>query len=812
MNNGVPVQFTGAVESVLSEELRKLAEQDLLEVFADPRLEAIIVSRCYRGYSSVSRERIVLGVEVRLGEGAVPGSAGRRSREVRTYIVKLGTPEKVGSDMRGWENCTAGRDIASRILVPPRECRLASGRVAVLYRDAYTLFGPDREKSRPESLETVTEWAVMDDKPEPVSVERALAHIYTDLGRWFYPGSVPDRDRARAFYRERLRRALGRWVFPEPGTDLGPALALHTELLTKALSGDGTANPGEFARDRWRQELRRDAVWLLCGRDQPDDPRDAVYLDPYEYVAWALVHGAVPPTLVGHTHGDLHGRNVLLGVQRGEADYPAVFDYGEMGPDNVLAWDFVKMESELKVRLLPALYRDPRAREALLAGRSWRARGQTGAVNVASDTAGRADRLDFAYHFEKLLADLTADIQGRADAEHLHPPGGRRSVVGNEKLDRFLALLLRLRQEAALWLGYEFGRQHDWRDEYYFALAVYGLATAKFDYEPLWSECALVSAGVAAARLQQARDTIRRQVSDGRPLAEGYPSHRVPLAIAHALWKAGRYQEALDLFDGRSADEAGSASPPDGEEPKAREALKGVRPLYDHAVPLQQEHALLLAEVGRLAEARQLLEPLRALCRVFGDHETLSRIGRLYKSSGDRHWATAGTTARELPAVVRSMYGLARKVYEEAFALNRHYFPGGNAATLALLLGDANAAGEHARGVVATCRELGDRAPEHERFWVLVSEGEAWLVLGQGKDAAAFYETALEHLEAAQVWMAQVAYNQLCRLWYALDDAVLGPVLQVFVGNRLWQHLQPGPLSNCGGKGPVARTLPAAQS
>jgi hypothetical protein len=775
MNHAVPVEFTGAAESALSEELRELARQDLREAFADPRLEMVFVSRCYRGYSAVSPRSMILGVELRLRAGTRPGSGAPLPREFRAHVVKLGTPEGVGNDAAGWDDCTAGRDVASRVLVPPRECRLGSGRVAILYRDAYTLFGPDREESRPESLETVVDWAVCDDKPDPVSVERALAHVYTDLGRWFYHGAEAQRDPALDFYRKRLRQALGRWACPNPDTHM-EGVVRHAELLERALGVDGPTRPGEFRRDRWRHELRRDAVWLLCGRDSPDDLRDALYLDPYEYVTWALSRSAIPPTLVGRAHGDLHARNVLLGVLRGEADYPAVFDYGEMRPDNVLAWDFAKMETELKVRLLPKLYRDAKAREALLA-RSWRARGQTAAVNVASDPAGRADRLEFAYQFENLLGDLTSDVQGRAFAESLQPPGGRRPFAGNEKVDRLLALLLRIRQEAALWLGYERGRQHDWRDEHGFALAVYGLATAKFDYEPLWSECALVSAGVATARLQQARDTIRRQVQDGRRCEDGYPSHRVPLALAHAAWKAGRTAEALPV-------------------------LEEVRPLCEHAVPLQQEYALLLADLGRLHEGRQLLDPLRELSRVFGDHETLSRIGGLYKRGGDRRWADADIDARVVPESVRSMYGLARAAYEEAFELARHYYPGGNAATLALLLGDTASAAEHARAVIASCRGQAGRIPEGERFWVLVSEGEAWLVLGEARGAASSYRDALESLEPSQAKMAQTAHDQLCRLWYAVGDPVLDPVLAVFAKSRVWPHLRPGPLNNCGRKGP----------
>ncbi len=64
----------------------------------------------------------------------------------------------------------------------------------------------------------------------------------------------------------------------------------------------------------------------------------------------------VPRMLRGCSHGDLHGRNVLVGVVRNRALWPAVFDYENMGPCNLLGWDFVKMETELKIRAFPELF------------------------------------------------------------------------------------------------------------------------------------------------------------------------------------------------------------------------------------------------------------------------------------------------------------------------------------------------------------------------------------------------------------------------------------------------------------------------
>src|SRR5215210_523827 len=62
--------------------------------------------------------------------------------------------------------------------------------------------------------------------------------------------------------------------------------------------------------------------------------------------------------LRGCAHGDLHGRNILVGCVRDRVLWPAVFDYEDMSPCRLLGWDFVKMETELKIRAYPEVYTD----------------------------------------------------------------------------------------------------------------------------------------------------------------------------------------------------------------------------------------------------------------------------------------------------------------------------------------------------------------------------------------------------------------------------------------------------------------------
>jgi tetratricopeptide (TPR) repeat protein len=502
---------------------------------------------------------------------------------------------------------------------------------------------------------------------------------------------------------------------------------------------------------------------------------------------------------VGRSHGDLHGRNVLVGVQRGEAEYPAVFDYGEMGDGNVPVWDFVKLETEMKVRLLLGLYEDEEARSALfnLPADAPRmpglgAGGPPGQAQGGEGRRLRAHRLAFAFRFENLLADLTERIHRVANPESPEPPGGR-GVTGNARVDRALALFCRVRQEAALFLGDrqpQRGARGQWRDEYYFAAAVYGLCTAKFDYKEVEAAFALVSAGVAAARCEAARRAVREQIAAGLGTGSGralrgagareaprYPSYSVPLALAHALWTGRRCAR---------------------DEVKALRVLEDAARDFGHAVPLLLEYGLALAETGRHQDALRMLEPLEDLGRAFHDEETLSRTGRLCKDLGDR-------ALEDLPAApdqlgshpARAWYEAALRRYREAFEAGREYYPGINAATVALMLGRREEAEDLAASVLDICGRVdpGSAGGVEPRFWLLASQGEACVVLGREKQAAALYRQALRLVPARYRGLAQASYNQLCRLAWAAGRPALR-AMEVFRNCPF--RLKSGPLCNGG--------------
>lgn len=721
------VDFRGLIRPESTSDCDRYAKE-LSFVFGTSRkdVERVLVVETYGGYSKATSDKAIFGIELCLF-----GDLG-----YETHIVKLGTEEEVGRDADNWNECTRGREVASRIFAPAQKRPIRKGgRVAVIYRDAYTLFGPTGQSDDviPHNLETVVHNAVCTNTVDPRSVERAIAHIFIDLTGWFYHGAKPSSADAAKFYSK--------------------------ELVS--------AKQGKDALDLWGRdvclELRRDALWLFCGRDRADHNHDgnpARYLDPAELVAWALKTGKVPETLVGRGHGDLHGRNVLLGCRRRAAEYPAVFDYGGMGKLNALAWDFAKLETELKVRLLEKLYRYDDAHSAVERHASWiwqkPGSKRPGPARDRDATTCRAERLRFFFVIEEMLAERTEWITNAGHASAWQPPGGRK-LNAVTTLDRLLTILLRIRQEAALALGFSVGRIEEWRDEYYFALAVYGLVNARWKtYTKEQQESALVSAGVAAAHARFARQAIVDQCNLAAPPGEPYPSYRVPLAHAHRYWK----EMSMD---------------------KGKKLLDGLKASYSHAVPLIAEHALFCCDAGDFAQVQNDLRALSAKAVAFADVETLTRLGRTFKEMGDQSWDACRLPFEQLdgrPPV--QFYRWALEPYEHAYglSLSNNYFPGINVAALALLIGDKARATEVATKLRDECEHI--TVPREDLYWLFATEGDAALILEDQNAALTFYRDAIRVLQKGEEQYAVSSYRQLLRLRGPLGGKLVNPVLQLF--------------------------------
>jgi len=248
----------------------------------------------------------------------------------------------------------------------------------------------------------------------------------------------------------------------------------------------------------------------------------------------------------------------------------------------------------------------------------------------------------------------------------------------------------------------------------------------------------------------------------------------------------------------------------------AEKLLADVVDTFDYAVPLRRELALLRATLGRLDDALGDLEQITLLraalrprltqkqliewFRAFVEIEVPSRMGRIFKDKADSLWEQLNVSHDELlgraPA---QFYRSAFRYYYEAFKLSGNYYPGGNAAVTALLAGERAEARRIASEVQAACTriDLGSLT-DSDRYWVLVTQGDTALIQGDLLRAADYFRNAFSELAAGNDGLVQSSYVQLCRLYKALGEQVVRPVLDVFREAKKFR-LGPGPLGDCGG-------------
>ncbi len=747
------------------EETRQRLSAELVAVFASDGIERVTVHDVFIGFKNEPLTKVILGVET------------FRGGVFQSHIIKLGDESEVGRDFDGWQECVAQRHVRSRLFVPVTKRSLPDRtserpglppipRWAVLYENAYLFFGFDSEHQVPVTWQSAAEKGIKTDDPnshdfaDMASVERVVVDLFGDLHEWFYKSAKHDPQRAVEFYTSKFQKVADRWR-------ADPALPNSDPRCDRAV-------------------LRADALWLLSGRDAPQSPEAPKYLDPVDYIAWALQHAArdvaardipfVLSTLVGPTHGDLHGQNILVGVSRHEARSPILYDYGEMARDNVVAWDFVKLEMELKSRLLPWILDNDHETHAAFLARSRRARRVESPDRPQAELkrSQRAQRLAWLSEIERLLAQESHQIDSVDQAESREPPSRRDLIPGQAALSRLLTLLLRIRQEAALVLGSRHpGAFGGWRDEYNFALAVYGLTTAKWNsYQAAETESALVSAGVACAELTAAKMSHEPSAIAANPTSAMAASYRIPLYLAHQAWGRNDHASALAI-------------------------LAAAEQQFSRCVPLKAETALNLAATGDVKRALEAVAPFRSLCPDFGDHETLTRIGRCLKERAGRNWqewiANKTTPDHE---VLRQLYEAAYKAYREAYEIHQHYFPGINAATMALLSRQDTAVVEQLIQSVKQHCQKADTS-HADCYWVFATEAEVALIRGDFGLAASRYLAAFTELTPQTIQHAQSSWRQVCRVGYFLGQG-LAPIVDVFLSVAIVrQNLDIGPFNFC---------------
>jgi hypothetical protein len=678
-------------ERLLKSEMDRL--DDLLRrTFEDA--QAIVVLDRLGGFSCRS-DRHVLRVEIKRRQEE---DGGQEKTEAR--MVKIGRCTELCKELIGRRTCERSANARGRTLLrvrmgvcprgfrTPRDCPDAptDALSTIIYQDAYHTLRAGRVVSLEKAFLNCVRWGT----PSPQSVLGVLDQVYQELQNHCYERAPAVRPLGvwRSILdglEDRLKKGLDRW---KDGT---------------SVREDGTSDPSGCRRQA-RELLRKDLF---------------PFVDLLDFHARAFHQLHYQPELrFGRAHGDLHGRNIVVGLVNGEARWPAVFDFEDMGVNNFVAWDFVKLEMELKIRALPFAF-----------------------------SCTPEDFVAKVWDFETRLNLATEERNARLfdswQDDEAHCWKGIESCLHT--------LLLGLRRRAKRYLQMQGPpRTYRWLHEYYFFLACYGIYAGKFQtYKAEEWLAAYLGASCAATRYTWGVECVYLTKDDGKARAQQ--------RLNNARWTMGR-PTAMSA-GGPPASPGMPASPPsyDAEDPRSRwdvrleemrtlarsrdeqsikQAVSGLEELKQRvptAAEIISELAFALLELAELAgnrdHYRRAVEELtdfeeRQKGFYSRDVEVLCRWGRLWKDCGDRALqnqtaaqhqgqSPAGTSAT-MPTSVREQprgqsqgdtpattlaaapapfqlspaqwYHVSAAYYRRAYEASEDYYPGINLATLTFLI------------------------------------------------------------------------------------------------------------------------------
>ncbi|MFY7877075.1 MAG: hypothetical protein ACOVQM_16595, partial [Pirellula sp.] len=459
---------------------------ELQTAFASKELQTIIVKQRLSGFDNNPQKKLILGIEVQFTSGA------------HSSVVKIGKTSEVSRDYTAWQTCAAERNVTSRLFIAPRMANVGNDRVVIVYPDVYQFYLNDsdlRNEVGPNDLEAIVKSSIESDLPTSDSVERVLTQVFSEAHRCFYRDALEPTDNSSVSYA--IRRSL--------------RIGESDDVLK-----------------RWNEpgflKLRRGCDWMTSVNRMPDALNRPEYIDPVDFLRWVLADnlggdpvkdsekprlaptaqsGKIPKMLVGPAHGDLHGRNIIAGVVRGQAEWPAVFDFDKMDNDNIVAWDFAKLELELKCRVFHDLIDTHGKRlESRRLLNIPEKQPIPDRIQLSPDeqrVADRIERMEIMFAIERLLLDGTKRLSSANQAMG-YDQDFMQSIPASTALGRGLRIIFRIRCEAALFLGFaRQGRETAWIDEYLFSLVVFGVTSLKWhsaNEHLLWK---LMSSGVAAA-------------------------------------------------------------------------------------------------------------------------------------------------------------------------------------------------------------------------------------------------------------------------------------------------------------------------
>jgi hypothetical protein len=398
------------------------------------------------------QDRFILMVEAFGAEGS--GACG-------PFVVKIGPETRLMREIEAWSTCRpAGlkHDMVFLELNESKPLTFDDMRwMSLVYGDAQQFLGVSETKT----FEAAALDSVLSGLPKLLSIVFVINSLFERIGHLLYNQAFVD-DPAResfVFDLPKLDRSLTRWE-TEPSCK-----SARVEVNSLAKSGaERFLDPADYLR-----YVQKHVAHTVLGPDDKVEVRPAA-VGAQPAPDWGLprpaVTALVPRMLRGCAHGDLHGRNILVGIVRDQALWPTVFDYEDMSPCNLIGWDFAKLETELKLRAFLDVF---------------------GGGNSATF-------IRRVQEFEIALAVETESCHTHRTWPEVHDSSTPEA--------RLRAVLLAIRRMAAQHLGLNLGRPNDWLEEYYFLLSCYGVSTGWFDnLQPRERVGALTAAGVAAARL-----------------------------------------------------------------------------------------------------------------------------------------------------------------------------------------------------------------------------------------------------------------------------------------------------------------------
>jgi hypothetical protein len=675
------------------------------------------------------RDQFVLLVEAFGGQR--PGS----------HVVKIGQVKDVDTELEAWKSCAG--EVTAGVFLPVEAGKARPRRAAAGGPRLKTLLYPEAAKQMHTettmSLHAAALQAVIGERPAVASVCSALRAIYAEAARRFYVPARPSSPADKGYVLDvpKLDEGLDCWYGRK-----GQAAELMAVRLVAGSILEHNRGPGCFLSP---------VVYLRYVREH-FRPDGSVPIAGSPHLPAAALTDVVPEMARGRAHGDLHDRNVVVGVDGLDVPFVRVYDHENMGPDNLIGWDFVKMEFEFKIRAYERILKPLSVEElvklvqlveielAELVERYYREGKWPEIDKDGPPTARRLDKL-------VLQVAPKLDVWRRGEL-----------VL---RLQRLAAIILSVRHCAADYLGSGLGRPRRWLEEYYFLLAAYCVQAGRFENPDRRERLAgFVAAGVAAARLSwpRKRFDLERHVLG---LDGGEPAVRTAdaaLALP-VVWHDNVLEAARAWARGGAAGEA-------------VQLLRELHARYPRAPRVLRELAFACRQAGLAEEELRVDEQLRALHKPeeLLDEEALMEHGKQPKKRGVAAFLSKAGRADLMLAFEH--FEQAAVWYERAYGRRSGHYPGVNLATMRLLMAaidrhfrrsTAKERLKEARGLAAGLFERQHDWPKTEPdddVWHAASRGECLTILGEFDAAFAEYDYA-RHLPSCKDTHRRIMGKQL---------------------------------------------------